>query len=202
MQTVSQFSRFVLPQSYIISEKWLKNLHNLNSKWIQPNYRTTTNVPSPYKKKIHPKTAQSPPQSYLSSLSRPVSPLSYPANNDDDDDTSDHRMNLRFITQRRGPSSRAVSSVGGAAGADDDDDEIDFEDDDETMMLNMQRQLQRAQLPVSREQPERLQFDMNELLQLTPLKPLMRINGAGGGNGPAQVADELEPTATIQLTQR
>jgi hypothetical protein len=83
---------------------------------------------------------------------------------------------------------------------DDGDDEDDDEEDDETLMLNMRRHMN--QLPVQQpEQPERLQFDVNELLQLTPLKPLLSMNSRIN-NGSAQVDVEMEPTATIQITQR
>lgn len=118
---------------------------------------------------------------------------------------------LRFITQRRGLSGRMASNHSSSSSRrnigliqdDDDDDDDDIEDDDETLMLNMQRQLKQQQTPQQpSDQPERLQFDMNELLQLTPLKPLLNMN-LRTNNGPViQVDIEPEPTATIQLTQK
>ncbi|XP_014222541.1 uncharacterized protein LOC106649588 [Trichogramma pretiosum] len=125
---------------------------------------------------------------------------------DDDEDYADRRM-VHFVTERRGPSSRTSSRRYGSEKApnnnayqDDDDD-----DDDETLMINMRNQLKPRFAAQSNldERPERLQFDVNELLQLTPLKPLMKMNGRTNA-GPALMAqqDNDEPTATIQLTER
>ncbi|XP_011500705.1 PREDICTED: uncharacterized protein LOC105364474 [Ceratosolen solmsi marchali] len=119
----------------------------------------------------------------------------------DNDDEDDHRIKLCYITQRRGLSSKMHStSRNDDDDDDDDDDDVDVDDDDETLMLNVRRHLN--QLPTRQsEQPERLQFDVNELLQLTPLKPLLSMSSRIN-NGSAQVDVELEPTATIQITQR
>ncbi|XP_014218154.1 CAR1 transcription factor [Copidosoma floridanum] len=111
---------------------------------------------------------------------------------DDEDEDYDRRRNLCFITQRRGHMN------------DDEDDE-----DDDTMLINMQRQMrphaqasfQQPQQHQSPEQSERMQFDLNELLQLTPLKPLLKIN-CTTNNELVQPDPEAEPTVTVQLTQR
>ena len=134
---------------------------------------------------------------------------------DDDNDDDDQRVNLGFISVRRGPSVRSGSTHYGRSAnnhiVDDDDD-----DDDDTLMLNIQRQVraESAAKPTppmpstSAPQPERsssqwLAFDINEMLKLTPLKPLMDMMGRT--NEMPVLADahpESEPTITTQLTQR
>ena len=129
----------------------------------------------------------------------------FPSNDDEDDDDDDdeveidRRMNSRFITQRRGNSSHLPSSHAPTNSTLMDDDD---EDDDETLMLNMRRQVKTQATAL--EQPEKLQFDVNELLQLTPLKPLLNMNGKTNNGPPAigHYSEADEATATIQLTQR
>ncbi|KAJ8686811.1 hypothetical protein QAD02_022605 [Eretmocerus hayati] len=119
-----------------------------------------------------------------------------------DEDSDDQRVNLRYITQRRGPSSR-TPSVNDPSSVLAEDDEDEDDDDEETLILNMKRQLKPQPLPreTEFEQPERLQFDMNELLQLTPLKPLLTIN-ANANNAPTQMDVDNEVTATVQISNR
>ncbi|XP_058796002.1 uncharacterized protein LOC131666923 [Phymastichus coffea] len=122
---------------------------------------------------------------------------------DDEDEEDDQTCQdiRRFITQRRGPSTRGNSSHY-------DDYYDDDVDDEDTLLLNIRRPIQpppQRRPPTQQfeqpEQSERMAFDINELLELTPLKPLRNIM-AKQAQLQNQVEVEPELTATIQLTQR
>ena len=89
-----------------------------------------------------------------------------------------------FITQRRGNSYRHTLM--------DDDDDV--EDDDELLMLNMDRRVKTTQA-TALEQPEKL--------QLTPLKPRLKLKGKTNNVLPVdQHSEGDEASAIIQRAQR